>query len=244
MLRNKKKYLLLVAIVAIALVFFAHKERTLEGEKGVSHTEEVLKVPDTKKEIPLKKDELSYAKGETPSEVIFFGASNVESMADECFQGAICEVEGDPWEQYLILKKENKRQVTDLYIALLRRKLSDSKFKDQYKDVLKRMIEDFYPASQIDFQMAAYYNYLGELELSLQKYLELEKKSKREPKLFQAPKLNIANTYYDLKRWSEALRYYKASLDDVKSTESNDSLESIHFINERIEIIRGKLRHE
>ncbi|MDX9732019.1 MAG: tetratricopeptide repeat protein [Bdellovibrionales bacterium] len=76
------------------------------------------------------------------------------------------------------------------------------------------MIEDLYSESEKPFQMAAYYNYLGELENSLRLYFEIERRVQSGESLRPVPKLNIANTLYDMSRFREALSYYRQALDE------------------------------
>lgn len=255
-MKKSKKFKVATCLLAsIALCIFLIKEMNSKNIDRKSPTTPVLNseiIPISKiepkpdRELGNTNSLIRFNKVDSSSDeskkIIFLNSENFESRSGECFQGALCEVEGDPWKQYLALKKEGRKNVTDLYIAFLRKKMSDPKFKDQNKDILKEMIKDFYPVEEIDFQMAAYYNYLGDLESSLQIYLALERKSQTDPKMFKSPKLNIANTYYDLGRFKDALAYYQASLSDQKSTETADSIASINFINERIDIIQEKLR--
>lgn len=245
MIKKKKIKIALVGVILFITSIFLYLETT----STTIHKEPTdfailnLKTISSAGQIEMKSGP-SMAAPQLPttekSNVIFLNSENFESRSGECFQDAVCEVEGDPWRQYLALKKEGRKNVTDLYIAFLRKKLSDSKFKEQYKEILKQMINDFYSAESIDFQMAAYYNYLGDLESSLKTYLDLEKKAKKFNKI-PIPNLNIANTYYDLSRFKEALPYYKASLSDLKAMESKDSLDAEKYISDRIDTIRYKL---
>ena len=50
-------------------------------------------------------------------------------------------------------------------------------FREVYREDLKRMIDDFYPPQEKEFQDAAYYSYLGESQKSLDLYLDLRQKS-------------------------------------------------------------------
>jgi tetratricopeptide (TPR) repeat protein len=106
------------------------------------------------------------------------------------------------------------------------------------------MIRDFYPPEEKQFQEAAYYNYLGELEKSLELYLDLEKKSALDLSLRPAPKLNIANTFYDLGRSKEALPYYEAALEGYLSGQNQvlapSQNDMIRFIEDRVEEIRKR----
>jgi tetratricopeptide (TPR) repeat protein len=251
---NKKYFMVAICLIAVIVggFFFFKEHSSLSNvENRIDNASLNYQDNISPKKIKTKAGNPTFSNQPNKShlsknvdeKILFLNSDNFESMSEECFQGTPCEVEGDPWAQYQALKKEAKKGVTDLYIAFLRKKMSDPKFKDQYKDMVKKMIKDFYPDDQMDFQMAAYYNYLGDLEASLKMYLALEKKSQMNPKIFSAPKLNIANTYYDLGRLKQALAYYQASLNDQKSTQTDDSVALINFINDRIELIREKLRH-
>ncbi len=169
-------------------------------------------------------------------------AGNFKSFVHRCFQGEDCELDEDPRKFYRELMANDQRQDADLLISYLRSRLKDPEDRARYKEPLLEMIHDFYPREEIQFQAAAYYNYLNELEKSLDLYLDLEKKSTTDPSLRSAPKLNIANTFYDLGRSKEALPYYEAALrgylngqDRVVVPSQN---EMIRFIEDRIEQIR------
>jgi tetratricopeptide (TPR) repeat protein len=132
-----------------------------------------------------------------------------------------------------------------LLISFLRSKLKNPEFKDRYKDMLLKMINDFYSPDEIEFQQAAYYAYLGELQKSLEIYLDLEKKSAQNPRLRSAPKHNIANVLYEQGRFAQALRYYEDALADlisgkVKVGGAGKSV-MMDSINDRIEEIKAKL---
>ena len=122
--------------------------------------------------------------------------------------------------------------------------MKDELYRKRYKDILKKMIEDFYPPEELQFQQAAYYNYLGDLQKSLELYLDLEKKSLSDRSLRSAPKLNIANTLYDLQRYRDSLPYYQQALAEYVSREQEVSIPSqndmIRFIEGRIEDVRKR----
>jgi hypothetical protein len=168
---------------------------------------------------------------------------NIETSASICFQGKRCEFGEDPWGMYRHFRDSQHPKTCDTIIALLRRKMSEPEFREKYRGPLLSMIEDFYSPLEIDFQRAAYYAYLGELEKSLNLYLELEKRQAYDAGLRPAPKLNIANVYYDLHRLAEALPYYRAALEDLKNSPEklSDQRAVQEFIEKRIEEISGKI---
>jgi tetratricopeptide (TPR) repeat protein len=187
------------------------------------------------KDMTTLPDEKAF-KSKPSKSIVILNELNFENSVKECFEGKPCKLEGDPWKLYQKFKNSDQRPLNDSLIAFLRKQLTDPNYRDQYKEVLLKMIEDFYPPEKIDWQRAAYYNYLGELQKSLEIYLDLDNKAIGNPKLFNAPKMNIANTYYDLGRLNEALAYYEASLNDPKNESSKD------FIYNRIDEIKGKIK--
>jgi tetratricopeptide (TPR) repeat protein len=162
--------------------------------------------------------------------------SNLDDVVGRCFQGEPCELKEDAWQLYLKLKSAGRGKATDALISYLRRELKNPSRRNQYKDVLLKMIDDYYPPRILEFQHAAYYYYLGDLNTSLDIYLRMEKAAARDANAFNPPKLNIANDFYELHRWKEALAYYKKALDEELSEDSRgpDQQMSIHFIQDRI----------
>lgn len=240
--RNLLIFLLLIIVTVVSITFFMKKEsgsvsNTQDIElnfKKQNHTSEPSSVEIlTPKEnvLPLEK-----------KEVIFLNSENFESLSSECLQESICEIEGeDPWAMYLKIKEDGQKNAIHLFISFLLKKIIDPKFRDLYKDALRKIIEDFYPEDVVDFQLATYYNAIGDLESSLSSYKKLEKKAIGNSAV--KPNLSIANTYYDLGKYKEALSYYRASLKDINPQEtSDDSMDAVRFINERIDLIKEKLR--
>lgn len=138
---------------------------------------------------------------------------------------------------YKDFKLRENREAQDRLISVLRAKLRTPEGRAAYKDLVRKMIDDFYPPNEKMFQEAAYFNYLGDLDKSLGLYLALEKMSERDPTMTRAPALNIANTYYDLGRLEAALPYYE------KATRETTNSESLRFIDERIHAIRARIQN-
>ncbi len=155
--------------------------------------------------------------------------------------GETCELSEDPMRLYEEFRASENRSANDDLLSFLREQLKNPQFRDQYKDVLLRMIQDFYSPEERQFQEAAYYNYLGNLQKSLDLYLDLEKKSKSDSSLRGAPSLNIANTYYDLGKFREALPYYQSARTEILSGQNRGIVpaenEMVRFIDERIKQI-------
>lgn len=172
-------------------------------------------------------------------EKIKLNESNFENYVVQCFQNEPCEFGENPMDLYWNFKKADNRKANDLLISFMRRNLKNQEFANHYKDILRKMIKDFYPPTEMQFQEAAYYNYLGDLETSLSLYQDLEKKGASDTSLRQAPKLNIANTLYDLKRYKDAIPYYQEALQDYVSQKEQVAMpsqnEMIRFIEGRIE---------
>ena len=169
---------------------------------------------------------------------IQLASNNFESFVSRCFEGEACEFSEDPWKMYEDFKLAGNTKAIDSLISFMRKKLQDEKFRSQHKEQLLKVIDDFYSPQERQFQEAAYFNYLGDLQKSLDLYLDLEKKSASDPSLRVAPKLNIANTFYDLGKYREALPYYEAALGSLGSgSHANDTG---RFIDARIAEIRAK----
>ena len=104
-------------------------------------------------------------------------AGNFESFVNRCFEGEACTFADDPKKIYDRFKQAGNRRANDLLISFLRKNLKSKKFRERYKETLMAMIEDFYEPEELPFQVAAFHNYLGDLEKSLELYLALERKS-------------------------------------------------------------------
>ena len=176
------------------------------------------------------------------SATILLTSGNFESFILKCFQGEKCKLGDSPSKMYQDFKSANNHGANDNLISFMRSQLREKEFRDQYKDSLKQMIDDFYPEEEKQFQEAAYYNYLGDLQKSLDLYLDLQEKEKNDPSLRGAPNLNIANTLYDMTRIKEALPYYEAALKDYLSGRVKADPSPVSFIEDRIMQIKNKLQ--
>lgn len=176
--------------------------------------------------------------------ILVLTANNFEEIVHKCFAGEPCAFGEDPWVLYQSFKRSQHPRTCDSIIALMRKNLKDPAFREKYKDTLLAMIEDYYPPAEKDFQRAAYYDYLGDKEKSLALYLDLEKRAARDAVLRPAPKLNIANVYYDLHRLRESLPYYQAALQNLRNGPqvTPDQRQVMQFIQTRIDEIQEKLR--
>lgn len=251
-MKNKKTaiilFVILVIVIVLAVIFFPKKTGTEAGEPGSTvDSSQPPVIPEnkiTRIQLPSGTDQVIYhdeAKPEMP--VITLTAGNFESFVFKCFQGEKCVLGEDPMKMYQDFKAAGNTRAIDSLISFLRSKLRTPEGRDQYKDIVKNMIADFYPPEEKQFQEAAYYNYLGDLNKSLDLYLDLKEKAKTNPKLHDASNLNIASTYYDLKRYSEAQPYYEAALVDYTSGKIKSTPDPTPFIEERIAEIKARLYH-
>jgi hypothetical protein len=252
LMKNKKAvialFVILVIVIIIAVVFFPKKTGTEAGESGSTvDSSQPPVIPEnqiTRVQLPLGTDQVIYhdvAKPETP--VISLTAGNFESFVLKCFKGEKCVLADDPMKMYQDYKSAGNNRAVDSLISFLRSKLRKPETRDQYKDIVKKMIEDFYPPEEKQFQEAAYYNYLGDLNKSLELYLDLQEKAKNNPNLHAGSNLNIASTYYDLKKYAEAQPYYEAALVDFTSGKIKADPDPTPFIEERISEIKARLYH-
>lgn len=178
------------------------------------------------------------------SAVTILGAHDFVRAVEPCFRGHPCELADEPWDLYSQFKKAGRTHEADLLISFLRSRLRDPVWRNRYRDVVHQMIQDFYPPSELDFQQAAYHNYLGENETSLDLYLQLERKVQSRPEIRKAPKLNIANVFYDLGRWHEALPYYRAAMKETLADRgsSPDTRAILDFVQSRIDELQDRSR--
>ena len=247
---KNKKGLLLGAVLVCATIVFVFSRQTFETKLPAQAFENVAQSGSNfSKETPPKAAEpkqqagsqLQEAKNQesSESEKIILTEDNFEEFVTKCFQGKPCEFGEDPWALYQKFKRSQHPKVCDSIIAMMRRNLSDPAFKEKYKDVLLAMIRDYYPAREIDFQTAAYYDYLGDRQKSLELYLALERKQATDPELRHAPKLNIANVYYNLGKLKEARPYYQSALQELMTSpeKTSDQRSVIQFIQGRIQEI-------
>ena len=244
-----RKILILGVILFVGAVFLYHRlslEEDLTGRSSnqpkntapiTSSTpiENVSAQTPTKPSSPTplgQKTAKITAETSTTEPVVVLNSGNFEGFVKYCFAGESCTLGEAPRSLYSHFKALGNRQALDSLLSYMRRRLQEEDFRKAHGAELLSMLRDFYPANELDFQNAAYYNYAGQLEKSLALYLELEKKAAIDPQLRPAPKLNIANTYYDLRRFREALPYYQAALDESYPTEV------MRFIEGRIEQIK------
>lgn len=250
-----KKLLLIAALMILLLGAFCFLKNTStkntdQASESKNQTLSALgkNIPSPPVASPQINGSVPYsADTSAPSKVprrIELTSGNFESYVRNCFEGEACRFADDPKKMYEDFKQAGNQQANDNLIAFLRSKLKDVEFRDRYKNILKIIIDDFYSDAERPFQEAAYYNYLGDLEKSLALYKDIEKRQGSDPSLRPAPKLNIANTLYDLGRFKEALPYYEAALKEyISGAEQTSSGQSdmIRFIEGRIESIQAKI---
>ena len=254
------QFLLLAATIAFGLLFFFFqkdhdKNPTLTSptslEETTSEKTKLVKHDDTTQPSNLTTETNSSNaatadfknKDALKKETLYLTYGNFESFVTRCFNGEPCKLQEDPVTMYKAYKDARNLKACGSLLSFMRSQLKYEDFKNQYKDSLFTMIHDFYPAEEIQFQDAAYYNYLGDYKKSLELYLDLEKKHQTNPALRKAPNLNIANTYYSLNLMREALRYYELALDDFLSDvdKVQQQREIIGFTQKRIVEIKKKL---
>ncbi len=165
-------------------------------------------------------------------------AENFEEFIHDCTSGLNCEI-SDPWKLYLYLKRSKKTDNSELLIGFLgSQKLTNPQTRNQYKEIVKIMIEDFYPTNSY-FKVAAeanYYMYLGEKTKALEMFLKLKQNYKNDRVKNISNDLNLANIYFDLKRLREALRYYESTYDEISKESQTDpnQVAVLDFVRGRI----------
>lgn len=191
-----------------------------------------------KPRLKNKKEQKNEATSEeVDKDVIELNEYNFSSNVNQCLNGYACELLEDPWALYQAFKREGKLNYIDDLVIFLRTKIGEDLHRDRYKAVLLKMIRDFYPPEDVQFQEAAYYEALGEHQKALENYLAVRKGDGGSTALGSGVDLAIANILFDMGRFSEALEYYESALRVyVNKTEDSPYLqETIRFIRERIE---------
>lgn len=250
LMKNKKAlialFVVLIIAIIVAVVFFPKKTGT-ESPKTVSDNVQPPVIPENqirRVQLASGTDKVTVLDAPTPeAKPLVLNAGNFESFVLKCFQGEPCVLEGDAMKMYQDFKAAGNTRAINSLISFLRSKLRKPEGRTQYKDIVKNMIDDFYPPQEKQFQEAAYYNYLGDLNKSLELYLDLKEKSKKDSSLREAPNLNIANTYYDMKKYAEAQPYYEEALQDFTSGRIKGDPDPTPFIEERISEIKARLYH-
>ena len=236
------KICLLVDLIGIVMLLFLRREVSLSGgdQNFLIEKSAPLKAQNEVHSYRLnatgQAEETPKPTSQEPGSFLLT-PGNFEGFVHRCFAGEICTLDGDPWKLYQSFKVAGKHLAIDNLISFLRSKMGEADFRSIHKDALKRMIIDFYPLEERQFQEGAYYYYTGNLQKSLDLYLDLEKKTRLNPKLSPAPKLNIANVFYDLERFEEALPYYEAALKEEFARDRHS--EAITFIEGRILAIKS-----
>ena len=239
-----------VASSLAVLYFFKSNEtsKTSAIVESTANTKGSYKTDKTTATLPSNESKTkANASAETsPTEPTFQGeivlnGGNFEGFILKCFSGVPCKLGEDPLKMYSEFKAAGNRSANDHLISFMRSQLKNPDFRDRYKIVLKKIIDDFYPPEEKQFQEAAYYNYLGDLQKSLDTYLDLEKRTQSNPTLRPAPKLNIANTLYDMGRFKESLPYYEAALQESLVSREKLTPNPESFIEGRIFDIKKSL---
>ncbi|MEK2688775.1 tetratricopeptide repeat protein [Bdellovibrio sp. GT3] len=248
--KNKKALAILIVLVILIVVFviFYPKKTDTDieagGEVGEMKPPVIPENMLNRVQLSTGTDQVKLLDAPKPEDkVLELNAGNFESLVSRCFQGEACVLADDPVKMYQDFKSAGNTRANDNLISFLRSKLRNPELKDKYKDVVLNMIADFYPQEEQKFQEAAYYNYLGDLNKSLDLYLDLEEKSKHNPGLKKAPALNIANTYYDLRKYAEAQPYYEQALAELTSGAPVPQPDPTAFVEERISEIKARLYH-
>ncbi|WP_413587592.1 tetratricopeptide repeat protein [Bdellovibrio sp. HCB274] len=249
-LKNKKALALLavlVILIVIFVIFFPKKTATdveVGGDVGEMKPPVIPENLLSRVQLPSGTDQvkiLDNPKPEVPS--LELTAINFENLVPRCFKGEPCLLKDDPMKMYQEFKAARNTKAIDHLISFLRSQLRKPEFRDRYKNILIDMIADFYPPEEQQFQEAAYYNYLGDLNKSLELYLDLQEKAKHNSSLKKAPLLNIANTYYDLRKYAEAQPYYEQALAELTSGAEVPLPDPTPFVEERIAEIKARLYH-
>jgi tetratricopeptide (TPR) repeat protein len=212
----------LLCSVLLGGAYYAGREKPLVPVEATVETPADIRVKMAKSSRAASQSQAPAQAPESKPEAqvrssILLTEQSFESRIHQCFEGEACELGESPEKLYQALKRRNDPQSIDRLISLMRSKLSDPDFRSRHRTELERMIEDFYPPSELPFQRAAFHSYAGENEKALEVYLDLERRSRNDPRLRPAPSLNIANVLFDLQRYSEALSYYRVALEEHRS---------------------------
>jgi len=251
----KRKFLILSFIFIVPLVcliFFVKVRTDSRNSESRSHTRSPTTKNQTRHESATEADankptHTSALKQHQSKELgaqdeIELNSANFEAFVKYCFAGESCRFTENPMGIYNQFRLLQNTAGQDALIAFLRSKMSDEEYRSRYKSLLHAMIKDFYPPQERALQEAAFHYYVGELEKSLELYLDLERRAQADSSFLTPPPLNIANTLFDLKRHEAALRYYQAArteyLNGTRETHAPGRAEMIDFIETRIAEIK------
>jgi len=202
------------------MISSAHLESTDQQNLVASQTsqeQQEQQEQTTNNETQLQNQTQDQTQTTNDEAMITLTSTNFEKSVQKCFAGHACQLSEDAWRMYQEFKLSRNNRVTDLFISYLRSKLKDPTLRDVYREDLLKMIDEFYPPEEKQFQEASYYSYLGDPQKSLDLYLDLQRQSSLDATLRVAPNENIANELYALQRYSDALIYYKMALNDLQT---------------------------
>ncbi len=252
MSKQSRPYVYILIAIAMCVFFLFHKKhKKPDTETEVATEQAATTASDTKPDTNNSASTQSATNttpsptpdAQDPNQVIQLTSSNFESLIQKCFQGTPCQLAENAWRTYEVLKSGTNTHATSDLISFLKSKLKDPSLKDLYREDLRKMIDDFYPAEEKQFQQASYYASVGEPQKALDLYLDLQEKAADDPNLRTAPNLNIANALYELTRYSDALIYYRMAMDDLTtgSQKAQNQNDLVKFVQQRIDDTRAKI---
>ena len=251
MLRQTQFVVFILIFTGVCAFFLFHKKTQTHLSNAETTTEEIspAKPQDQKTsdipsatQTPTPNNVQGDSNSQDPSQVLQLTSANFESLIPKCFQGTPCQLTEDAWRTYEVFKTSGNTHATSDLLSFLKIKIKDPTSRDAYREDLRKMIDDFYPAEEKQFHEASYYASLGDNQKALDLYLDLQQKSVDDSSLRPAPNVNIANVLYDLGRFSDALIYYRMAQDDLEmgSQRAQNQKDLIKFISQRIVEIQAK----
>lgn len=166
---------------------------------------------------------------------IVLDTENFDNLIQDCLEGKPCDFAEDPWKMYSNFKRLNNRKSNQILIEYMSaQKLTDLNYRDKYKLIVKKMIEDFFTEEERAIPEAHYAMHMGENEKAL--------------KLFKALKnpnfdLNLANIHYDLKQYEQSLEYYQIARERMIVNENDPNKNpALDYVESQIDDINKQLR--
>jgi tetratricopeptide (TPR) repeat protein len=145
--------------------------------------------------------------------------------------------------------RSQSNKIIIFYLLISMEAFSSQRFRPMEKDLCSSYQDDSAinltedNPDDWEFEEAAYYFNINDFEKSLELYLDIDRKAALNPKSNPAPKLNVANVYYEMDRLLEARLYYEAALYDsqLKELKPGERKDFITYINRHISEINEGL---
>lgn len=240
----KYKFLLLLAPIAGFLIyqFYSKPEVTpsefQKNEAAIQGKPKLIVGDDQPSDLEGNMKNITNsleADSSSETTAIALDTENFDNLIQDCLEGKPCDFSEDPWQMYSNFKRLNNRKSNQLLIEYMSaQKLTDLNYRDKYKLVVKKMIEDFFTKEERPIHEAHYAMHMDEHEKALKMFKDLKNPN------FD---LNLANIHYDLKQYDKSLEYYQVERERLIVNESDPNKNpALDYVEDRIDDINKQLR--